>query len=75
MPEDRCAAFDGAEVVNALLRGGTDVSVTNGPKVKAAIVSMGYRAWIPTKYTDARCSVALRDAYCGPAPSGGSASP
>ncbi|WP_248583641.1 IS1380 family transposase [Nocardioides sp. InS609-2] len=49
------SAFYGAEVVNAVLRGGADVSVTvrMDPKVKAAIATIGDRAWTPIAYTDA----------------------
>ena len=49
------SAFYGAEVVNAALRGGADVSVTVrlDPKVKAAIAAIGDDAWIPIEYTDA----------------------
>jgi hypothetical protein len=49
------SAFYGAEVVNAVLRGRADVSVTvrMNPKVKAAIATIGDDAWTPIEYTDA----------------------
>ena len=49
------SAFYGAEVVNAVLCGGADVSVTvrMDPKVKAAIATIGDNAWTPIEYTDA----------------------
>jgi len=49
------SAFYGAEVVNAVLRGGADVSVTVrlDPKVKAAIATIGDDAWTTIEYTDA----------------------
>ena len=49
------SAFYGAEMVNAVLRGGADVSVTvrMDPKVKAAIATIGDDAWTPIEYTDA----------------------
>ena len=49
------SAFYGAEVVNAALRGGADVSVTvrMDPKVKAAIATIGDGAWTTIEYTDA----------------------
>ena len=49
------SAFYGADVVNAVLRGGADVSVTvrMDPKVKAAIATIGDDAWTPIEYTDA----------------------
>jgi len=49
------SAFYGAEVVNAALRGGADVSVTvrMDPKVKAAIATISDDAWTPIEYTDA----------------------
>lgn len=49
------SAFYGAEVVNAVLRGGADVSVTVrlDKRVKAAISSIPDDAWIPIEYTDA----------------------
>jgi len=49
------SAFYGADVVNAVLRGGADVSVTvrMDPKVKAAIASIGDDAWTTIEYTDA----------------------
>jgi len=49
------SAFYGAEVVNAVLCGGADVSVTvrMDPKVKAAIATIGDDAWTPIEYTDA----------------------
>jgi Transposase DDE domain group 1 len=49
------SAFYGAEVVNAVLRGGADVSVTvrMDPKVKAAIATIGDDAWTTIEYTDA----------------------
>jgi hypothetical protein len=49
------SAFYGAEVVNAVLRGGADVSITvrMDPKVKAAIATIGDDAWTTIEYTDA----------------------
>ena len=49
------SAFYGAEVVNAVLRGGAEISVTvrMDPKVKAAIATIGDDAWTPIEYTDA----------------------
>jgi hypothetical protein len=49
------SAFYGAEVVNAALRGGADVSVTVrlDRRVKAAIASIPDDAWTPIEYTDA----------------------
>jgi hypothetical protein len=49
------SAFYGAEVVNAVLRGGADVSVTVrlDKRVKAAIATIGEDAWTPIEYTDA----------------------
>ncbi|WP_248579429.1 IS1380 family transposase [Nocardioides sp. InS609-2] len=49
------SAFYGAEVVNAALRGGADISVTvrMDPKVKAAIATIGDDAWTTIEYTDA----------------------
>ncbi len=49
------SAFYGADVVNAVLRGGADVSVTvrMDPKVKAAIATIGDDAWTTIEYTDA----------------------
>ena len=49
------SAFYGAEVVNAVLRGGADVSVTvrMDPKVKAAIATIADDAWTTIEYTDA----------------------
>ena len=49
------SAFYGAEVVNAVLGGGADVSVTVrlDKRVKAAISSIGDDAWTPIEYTDA----------------------
>lgn len=49
------SAFYGAEVTNAVLRGGGDVSVTvrMDPKVKAAIATIGDDAWTTIEYTDA----------------------
>ena len=49
------SAFYGTEVVNAVLRGGADVSVTvrMDPKVKAAIATIGDDAWTTIEYTDA----------------------
>lgn len=49
------SAFYGAEVVNAALRAGADVSVTVrlDKAVKAAIASIDDDAWTPIEYTDA----------------------
>jgi len=49
------SAFYGAEVVNAVLRGGADVSVTVrlDKRVKASISSIGDDAWTTIEYTDA----------------------
>lgn len=49
------SAFYGAEVVNAVLRGGADVSVTVrlDKRVKTAIATIGDDAWTPIEYTDA----------------------
>jgi hypothetical protein len=49
------SAFYGAEVVNAALRGGADVSVTvrMDKRVKASISSIPGDAWTPIEYTDA----------------------
>ena len=49
------SAFYGAEVVNAVLRGGADVSVTVrlDKRVRAAIATIGDDAWTPIEYTDA----------------------
>ncbi len=49
------SAFYGADVVNAVLRGGADVSVTvrMDPKVKAAIAAISDEAWTTIEYTDA----------------------
>ncbi|MBA3800994.1 MAG: IS1380 family transposase [Geodermatophilaceae bacterium] len=49
------SAFYGAEVVNAVLRGGADVSVTVrlDKRVKASISSIPDDAWTPIEYTDA----------------------
>ncbi|MDP3953186.1 IS1380 family transposase, partial [Microbacterium sp.] len=49
------SAFYGADVVNAVLRGGADVSVTvrMDPKVKAAIATIADDAWRTIEYTDA----------------------
>lgn len=49
------SAFYGAEVVNAVLRGGADISVTvrMDKRVKAAIATIGADAWTPIEYTDA----------------------
>ena len=49
------SAFYGAEVVNAVLRGGADVSITVrlDKRVKASISSIGDDAWTPIEYTDA----------------------
>jgi len=49
------SAFYGADVVNAVLRGGADVSVTVrlDKRVKAAIATIGDDGWTPIEYTDA----------------------
>ena len=49
------SAFYGADVVNTVLRGGADVSVTVrlDKRVKAAIATIGEAAWTPIEYTDA----------------------
>ncbi len=49
------SAFYGAEVVNAVLRGGADVSVTVrlDKRVKAAIATISDDAWTTIEYTDA----------------------
>ncbi len=49
------SAFYGAEVVNAALRGGADVSITLrlDKRVKATIATIAEDAWTPIKYTDA----------------------
>jgi len=49
------SAFYGAEVVNAALRGGADVSVTVrlDKRVKATIATIAEDAWTPIEYTDA----------------------
>jgi hypothetical protein len=49
------SAFYGADVVNAVLRGGADVSVTVrlDKRVKAALATIGEDAWTPIEYTDA----------------------
>lgn len=49
------SAFYGAEVVNAALRGGADVSVAVrlDKRVKATIASIGDDAWTTIEYTDA----------------------
>ena len=49
------SAFYGAGAVNAVLRGGADVSVTVrlDKRVKAAIATIGDDAWRPIEYTDA----------------------
>jgi hypothetical protein len=49
------SAFYGAEVVNAALRGGADVSITvrMDKRVKASICSIPDDAWTPIEYTDA----------------------
>ena len=49
------SAFYGAEVLNAVLRGGADVSVTVrlDKRVKASIATIGDDAWTPIEYTDA----------------------
>ncbi|WP_248583500.1 IS1380 family transposase [Nocardioides sp. InS609-2] len=49
------SAFYGAEIVNAVLRGGADVSVTVrlDKRVKASISSIPDDAWTPIEYTDA----------------------
>jgi len=56
------SAFYGAEVVNAVLRGGADISVTvrMDPKVKAAIATIGDDAWTTIEYTDAVFDEATR---------------
>lgn len=49
------SAFYGADVVNAVLRGGADVSVTVrlDKRVKATIATVSDDAWTPIEYTDA----------------------
>ncbi len=49
------SAFYGSATVGAAVRGGGDVSVTvrMDPKVRAAIATIGERAWTPIEYTDA----------------------
>lgn len=49
------SAFYGAATLGAAIRAGGDVSVTvrMDPKVKAAIATIGERAWTPIEYTDA----------------------
>jgi hypothetical protein len=49
------SAFYGADVVNAVLRGGADISVTVrlDKRVKASIASIPDAAWTPIEYTDA----------------------
>jgi len=49
------SAFYGAEVVNAVLRGGADVSVTVrlDKRVKAGIATIGDDTWTSIEYTDA----------------------
>ncbi len=49
------SAFYGAEVVNAVVRAGADVSVTvrMDKRVKASIASIDQDAWTPIEYTDA----------------------
>jgi hypothetical protein len=49
------SAFYGADVVNAILRGGADVSVTVrlDKRVKSSISSIPDDAWTPIEYTDA----------------------
>ncbi len=49
------SAFYGAEVVNAALRGGADISVTVrlDKRIKTAIATIGDDAWTAIEYTDA----------------------
>lgn len=49
------SAFYGAEVINAVRRGGADVSVTVrlDKRVRATIATIGDEAWTPIEYTDA----------------------
>jgi hypothetical protein len=49
------SAFYGSATVSAVIGRGADVSITvrMDPKVKAAIATIGERAWTPIEYTDA----------------------